>query len=193
MAISPKLARQTAKTAGAPNGMRLATVTAVSTSGVTVDVNGAPLTNLAYLDSAPPNVGDTVSVFKQDQTWLVMGRASVANGQWGALTLANGFTSSGLAPSVRRTADNNLQVYAWLVSGATVASGTTVATVPGSFAPANSAHQPILAVPNLTASSAGTWCALVFNAATGLCELQLHGSWANGNVIFFNGFWPLDL
>jgi hypothetical protein len=70
-----KLAAQTQKTAGIPNGMRTCTVAAVSSAGaITLAVNGGLVSSgVGSLKSYNPVVGDTVGVFRQDASWLVLG------------------------------------------------------------------------------------------------------------------------
>jgi hypothetical protein len=72
--VSTKLAHQTQKTAGIPNGLRTATVTAVNGSAVTISVAGGSFTSgVGVLASYAPSVGDVVAVFRQDSAWLVLG------------------------------------------------------------------------------------------------------------------------
>lgn len=136
MAVSPKLAQQTQKTAGLPNGLRTATVTAVTAAGITISVNGAPLSGLACLDAIQPAVGDTVSVFKQDQTWLILGRARLDPSPWQSVQLNNGWTGI-LAVRVVWGAGKSLQIAASMTPG-TKTDGTTIATLPSGFIPPRS-------------------------------------------------------
>jgi hypothetical protein len=78
--INTKLASQTQKTAGIPNGMRTATVASVSSAGVpTLSMNGGLFSSgVGCLKSYVPVAGDTVAVFRQDSSWLVLG--SIAAG-----------------------------------------------------------------------------------------------------------------
>lgn len=76
--MTTKLAHQTQKTAGIPNGMRTATVTAVSGGVVTISVAGGSFSSgVGVLGSYAPHVGDTVAVFRQDSSWLILGSAAV--------------------------------------------------------------------------------------------------------------------
>lgn len=72
--MTTKLAHQTQKAAGIPNGMRTATVTAVNGSAVTISVAGGSFSSgVGVLASYAPSVGDVVAVFRQDSSWLVLG------------------------------------------------------------------------------------------------------------------------
>jgi hypothetical protein len=74
--VSTKLAHQTQKTAGIPNGLRTATVTA--TSPLTISVAGGAFSSgVGALASYSPSVGDVVSVFRQDSSWLVLGSVAL--------------------------------------------------------------------------------------------------------------------
>lgn len=73
--MSAKLAHQTQKTAGIGNGMRTATITAVSP--VTISVSGGEFSSgVGVLGSYLPKVGDVVAVFRQDSSWLILGSTS---------------------------------------------------------------------------------------------------------------------
>lgn len=184
---APRLPQQVQKAAGISNGLRTATVVAVDSGGVTVSINGSVVDQkFGYLDSFVPLVGDTVSVFRQDSAWLVLGRATLLTGQWQPVTLLNNFTQSGgLVPSYRITADNLLEVYAALTSGATVASGTAPINVP--IAQAANAGLPIATCQNMS-TNVTLWGQLAANG-----DVQMHGTWVNGNAILINVFFPLDL
>ena len=72
--MSTRLAHQTQKTAGIGNGMRTATIAAVSGSVVTLSVSGGLFSSgVGVVGSYIPAVGDTVAVFRQDSSWLVLG------------------------------------------------------------------------------------------------------------------------
>lgn len=78
--MTTKLAHQTQKTAGIPNGMRTATVAAVSSTAVTITVNGGNFTSgVGVVTSYAPKVGDVVAVFRQDSSWLILGPTSAVN------------------------------------------------------------------------------------------------------------------
>lgn len=71
----PRLAQQTQRAAGIPNGMRTAVVAAVNGSAITISVAGGSITSgVGYLASYTPTVGDTVAVFRQDSSWLILGK-----------------------------------------------------------------------------------------------------------------------
>lgn len=73
--MSVKLAHQTQKAAGISNGMRTATIAAVSGGVVTLSINGGEFSSgVGVLASYTPVAGDVVAVFRQDSSWLVLGR-----------------------------------------------------------------------------------------------------------------------
>jgi len=74
VSASTRGAAQIQKTAGIPNGMRTATIAAVNGGVVTISINGGQFTSgVGVLESYTPVVGDTVAVFRQDSSWLVLG------------------------------------------------------------------------------------------------------------------------
>lgn len=84
--MTTKLPTQVQKTAGIPNGMRTATVTAVSGSRVTISVSGGTFSSgVGVVTSYAPIVGDTVAVFRQDSSWLILGPTSAVN-PWQSMT-----------------------------------------------------------------------------------------------------------
>jgi hypothetical protein len=73
-----KLPHQVKTTAGIPNGLRTATIAVVSGTAITLSVNGGQFSaGVGVVGSYAPIVGDTVSVFRQDSAWLILGRAGV--------------------------------------------------------------------------------------------------------------------
>jgi hypothetical protein len=69
-------AKSTTEVAGktdAQSDLRMGTVTAVTTRGITVDV-GAQTVDAAHLDSYAPAVGDPVALMKVQDSWLALGR-----------------------------------------------------------------------------------------------------------------------
>lgn len=79
--MTTKLAAATQKTAGIGNGMRTATIAAVSGSAVTLSVGGGLITSgVGVIDSYTPVVGDIVAVFRQDSSWLVLGAIGTSIG-----------------------------------------------------------------------------------------------------------------
>lgn len=183
--MATKLPHQVKTTSGIPNGLRTATVVSVDSGGVTVSINGATVDQkFGYLDSTPLQPGDVVSVFRQDSSWLVLGRATQDRGQWGLVTMASGFTQGSYPLAYRLTSDNNLQVSGLVISGASTGSGTTLGTVPAGFYSTTIA--PLAQAYNAS-TGAGAYVQL-----TAVGELQLHGTWANGNSIILNTLYPLD-
>lgn len=93
--MSRQLAHQTQKAIGISNGMRTATIVAVSGSAITISVAGGQFSaGVGVVTSYAPRVGDTVAVFRQDSSWLILGPTSAVNG-WqamSALTYQNGWT-----------------------------------------------------------------------------------------------------
>jgi len=77
-----KLAHQTQKAAGIGNGLRAGVVSAVSSAGITLNINGAQVGPFACLGTLMPNVGDTVSVFRQDAAWVILGRPNPVPAQF---------------------------------------------------------------------------------------------------------------
>lgn len=70
-----RLPAQVQKTAGISNGMRTATIAAVSGRTVTLSVAGGLVSSgVGLLASYTPTVGDVVAVFRQDSSWLVLGK-----------------------------------------------------------------------------------------------------------------------
>lgn len=131
--MTTKLAHQTQKTAGVGNGLRTGTVSAVGSAGVTVNVNGSDVGPFACLDNMLPVVGDTVSVFRQDSAWLILGRASLNPSPWFFPTLVNGWTGT-LAVRLVRGAGLSLQISGVMTPG-TKADNTTVCTLVAPYIP----------------------------------------------------------
>ena len=72
--MSARLASQTQKSIGISNGMRTASIAAVSGGVVTLAISGGLVSSgVGVLESYTPVVGDTVAVFRQDSSWLVLG------------------------------------------------------------------------------------------------------------------------
>lgn len=134
--MSTKLAHQTQKTAGIPNGMRTATVAAVSDTSITISVSGGTFTaGVGVITSYAPMVGDTVAVFRQDSSWLILGPTAPRNG-WNAMAdlgYQNGWVDRGPGFSIgqwRETADT-VELVGQL-SNPAVAANTIVAGLPPS-------------------------------------------------------------
>lgn len=128
-----KLAHATQKAAGIPNGLRTATVASVSTTGITLSINGAEVGPFACLDTMLPVVGDVVSVFRQDSTWIIIGRPTLNPSPWFTPALANGWTGI-LSMRIVRGEGLSLQITGELVPG-TKADNTTVCTLTAPYVP----------------------------------------------------------
>lgn len=75
--MTTRLAHQTQKTAGISNGMRTATITAVVSGNPTLSIAGGLISSgVGVLASYTPVVGDVVAVFRQDSSWLVLGKVT---------------------------------------------------------------------------------------------------------------------
>lgn len=186
MATSKKTAlpAATQRAAGPASALRTGTVTAISSSGgVTVSVQGGSLPGLAYLDSYTPQVGDVVSLYAQDSSWLVLGVATKLG--WQTTAPTNNFSVSGSIPVSFRLVPGGVQVYAKVASGATTASGTSIATLPvGFYNPGVAITQNMANISTLV----NLWVDLASNG-----QLQVHGTWANGNVLLCNSIFPIDV
>ncbi len=132
--MTTKLAHQTQKAAGIPNGMRTATITAVTGGAVTISVSGGTFSSgVGVVTSYAPRVGDVVAVFRQDSSWLILGPTSAVNG-WqamSALGYQSGWSDRGSPFPIgqyRSTADE-VKLTGELNS-ASVANGAVVAGLP---------------------------------------------------------------
>lgn len=138
--MSTKLAHQTQKTAGIPNGMRTATITAVSSSAITINVSGGTFTaGVGVVTGYAPIVGDVVAVFRQDSSWLILGRTSAVN-RWQRMS-SSGYLNSytdrggGIAPIGQyRIVGDSVQLTGELSNPAL--------TAPGGILPAGSLPSP---------------------------------------------------
>lgn len=131
--MSTKLAHQTQKTAGIPNGMRTATVAAVDGTSVTITVSGGQFTNgVGVVTSYAPVVGDTVAVFRQDSSWLILGPVSAVNGWTTFLSTGyqNGWTDrgTGYPRGQWRLTASEVQIVGQINNAAVQASGSIIAT-----------------------------------------------------------------
>ena len=133
--MSAKLAHQTQKVAGIPNGMRTATIVAVSASGgITISVSGGTFSSgVGVVTSYVPIVGDVVAVFRQDSSWLILGPTSEVNG-WHAmrdLGYQNGWADRGGASAIgqHRVTGTEVQLSGQ-ITNASVPSGNIVAGLP---------------------------------------------------------------
>lgn len=73
--MNNRLAQQTQKSSGIPNGMRTATVASFAGGVLSLSINGGTFSSgVGYLATYTPVAGDTVAVFRQDSSWLVLGK-----------------------------------------------------------------------------------------------------------------------
>jgi hypothetical protein len=131
--VTTKLAHQTQKTAGIPNGLRAATVSAVGPNGITLSISGADVGPFACLDTMLPVVGDVVSVFRQDSSWVILGRPTLNPSPWFFSPLLNGWTGT-LAVRLVRGAGLSMQIAAQMTPG-TKTDNTTIAQLPAPYIP----------------------------------------------------------
>lgn len=174
---SSKLAHAVAKVAGIPNGLRTGTVVSVSAAGVSVDVGGGVFA-AGVVTSYAPLVGDVVSVFRQDSSWLVLGKTQASMG-WTLLTPQNSWTNRGSPYPLAqcRLTGVGVQMIGELNSG-TIANGTTIVTSP--FLPAT--ETVVLAAIGTTRVR---------------LQLDVDGTMAIfdasvGGVLQYNFFYPMD-
>lgn len=128
-----RLAQQTQKSAGIPNGMRTATVAAVSGSAVTISINGGLISSgVGVVTSYAPVVGDTVAVFRQDSSWLILGPTTPSTaGNWvklSTLGYQNGWSDSGggFVPGQYRIMADEVKIMGALTNASVVGANTTV-------------------------------------------------------------------
>lgn len=182
--MSTKLAAQTQRTAGIPNGMRTATVTAVSSTGVTISVSGGQFSSgVGVVTSYAPRVGDTVAVFRQDSSWLILGPTSAVNG-WNLFTSTgyqNGWTDRG-TPYPRgqwRLTASEVQIVGQITNGSIQGAGAAI--VAGLPAPTGELGGIICAQgtsrPSLHVDAAGV--------------LRIYDSSTTG-ILQFCGTYPID-
>lgn len=133
--MSLKLPHQVQKTAGIPNGMRTATITAVSPSGITISVAGGSFTSgVGVVTSYAPRVGDTVAVFRQDSSWLILGHVQTAM-PWtkmAPLGYQNGWSDQGGAFVMGqfRMVGYEVQVIGVVTNSSALGAGNIVAGLP---------------------------------------------------------------
>lgn len=142
--MTTKLAHQTQKTAGIPNGMRTATIAAVSSSGITISIGGGQFTaGVGVVTSYAPIVGDTVAVFRQDSSWLILGPTSLVNGWTLFANLPGGYQNgwtdrgSGFGRGQYRVTASEVQLVGEISNASVPSSGQTI--VSGLPAPPSSA------------------------------------------------------
>jgi hypothetical protein len=85
-----------------PNGLRIGVV--ASTVPLVINVQGGLIENAGALRSVRVNVGDTVALFRQDDTWLCLGRIVVADATTGDAEEQVALSTTNLAASSGSTA-----------------------------------------------------------------------------------------
>jgi len=183
--VTTKLAHQTQKAAGIPNGMRTATVTAVSGSAVTISVAGGQFSSgVGVVTSYAPIVGDTVAVFRQDSSWLILGPASAVNGWhlFSDLGYQNGWTDRGVGYPFGqyRVTASEVQLIGQITNPSIVTNGSIIVTgipaTPGEVG-GMVASQASTTRPDLHVDSAGA--------------LRIYNVTASG-LLQFSCSYPLD-
>lgn len=182
--MSAKLADATKKAAGISNGMRTGTITAVSDSAVTISVSGGSFTDgVGVITSYTPIVGDTVAVFRQDSSWLILGPLAAAT-PWvlfASLGYQNGWSDRGAGfpfGAYRRTA-TCVQLVGQITNASIQAAGAII--VQGVPAPPGEVAGMI--------AEQGTSRPSLHVDATG--ALRIYGSSATG-IMQFSCSYPLD-
>jgi hypothetical protein len=185
--VTARLAHQTQKAVGIPNGMRTGTITAVTTGGVTISVSGGTFSaGVGVVTSYAPRVGDTVAVFRQDSSWLILGPTSGVNG-WQAMAdlgYQNGWVDRGSPFPIgqyRSTASGVQVIGELVISGAPPASGI----VSGLPAPAGEA----VVLGAMTITTTAWRPRLVVNAAG---TFQIFDPPTAGGTLQFCFTYPLD-
>lgn len=122
------------------------------------------------------------------QTLTGAGPLGFLNEAWTNLTLANLFTNRGagfpLFGYIKVVSPpNSLLLLGQIKSGATVATGTQIATMPAGY-------RPTTEIPIATVN--GTTGAGMVTVVQPGGAVKLFGTWANGDIIDINGLVPLD-
>jgi hypothetical protein len=129
--VTTKLAHQTQKVAGISNGMRTATVAAVDGTSVTLSVAGGQFSSgVGVITSYAPIVGETVAVFRQDSSWLILGPTSAVNA-WQPFTglgYQNGWTDlgSGFPVGQYRQAADEVKLVGAITNAGIPSSGQVI-------------------------------------------------------------------
>lgn len=182
--MTTRLAHQTQKAAGIPNGMRTATVTAVSSSAVTISVSGGSFSaGVGVVTSYAPRVGDVVAVFRQDSSWLILGPTSAVNGwqSMAALGYLNGWTDvgGGLPIGQFRVCAEEVRLVGELTVAVAPSNGQTiVAGLPAAIGQAvmvASLGSSTVAKVRLVVTSAGLL--QIYDAGTAIGPLQFSCSY----------------
>jgi hypothetical protein len=160
--MTTKLAHQTQKTAGIPNGMRTATITAVSGTAVTITVSGGSFSSgVGVLGSYVPTVGDVVAVFRQDSSWLILGPTSAVGRPArvkAAIATTNSATFTTTATTVLEIDGLNMipgalySLYAYLRVSSTVSGDTVLGRIKPDSSLGTDIQVNQLYVPTLSAS-----------------------------------------
>lgn len=129
--MSTKLAHQTQKSAGISNGMRTATIAAVSGSAITISVSGGEFTaGVGVVTSYAPIVGDVVAVFRQDSSWLILGPTSEVNGwhRFSDLGYQGGWSDRGATypPGQWRVTASEVQIIGQITNAGIAGSGSII-------------------------------------------------------------------
>lgn len=182
--MTTKLPKQVQRTAGIPNGMRTATIAAVSGSSITLSINGGRFTSgVGVVTSYVPIAGDVVAVFRQDSSWLILGPTAAVNGGWvkfADLGYQNNWVDRSGSPGQYRRTASEVQIVGQLNNTTTPANGSII--VSGLPAPTGEIVVCIAAQgttrPALHIDSAGA--------------LRLYDQTVNNTFLQFCGSYPLD-
>jgi hypothetical protein len=183
--VSIKLANQTQKAAGIPNGLRTATVASLDSDGIMLSINGGVVGPFACVDTMLPEVGDVVSVFRQDSSWLIIGRATLDPSPWVTLTLLNSWTGT-LAVRMVRGAGKSMQIFGAFPTLGTKADNTQIAQLSDPYIPLRS--MDVAGTAGITVAGGQTPHFFISTAGAILC--QGYSAAANGGM---QAIVPLDL
>jgi hypothetical protein len=188
--MSRDLAQATdARAAQALNVMRTAVVSSVlAAGGVMVSMNGAVVGPYAVVGSYAPAVGDTVSVIRQDATWLVLGPSgmpTVAAGQQ-ALPLLVGWVASLNSVGLISLGGRPSALWVANMTCGTKADGTTMGTIPAGLRPRTSLN--VNAIADVTVAAGQTPHFFMGSGGAVSCFGFANAVFAVGTMI-----WPLDV
>jgi hypothetical protein len=155
--------------------MRTATIAAVSASAVTISIAGGQIASgVGVLGSYVPVVGDTVAVFRQDSSWLILGEVSTVGGgrSWVA---GGGLSGSSGAVGASETTVFGLSNYTYQAGRAyyMVCTGMISVSV--------AANKPLLRLRKTDPSGQEVLVTSIYCPVTG----QLQGGW--GGVFIVGG------
>lgn len=157
--MSTRLPAQVQKAAGIGNGMRTATVDSVTGGVPTLAISGGLITSgVGVVSTYVPYVGDTVAVFRQDASWLVLGAIGTSLGPQPKAAI------TGVTPFVVSAASN-------LVI-ASVPFGTTF-------------DAPPVVTTNLNASTAVKWTCRAYNTTVTGFNIWIYSG--DGTTASFTG------